>query len=307
MVVPDVRGRHVFLVDIRDLESIGRFEFGDGLGDPAAAPQFVPEHVTRVRHLRRHPPVRLGLRERVAGAARILERVRHVVMRRELFRGERGRSLEKAHGTWRAALAALSRVGRLGQPAQQPQLHVIRPLHERIVDRLAVRCEPDDVTRCVLGGHLGVAQFDVTAIVLAGACGESTRAIERRSSVDRCVQLHIRVAEADVGDRQGWIKAQRLVERARGFDPHIRMQVGQALIVVRLRLRIAGRDDIVRDTDAHSKRQRPLDDVARERRHRMSGVVSLCGKRRSGGDEQAGKARRDREAGWAERAGWARQ
>src|SRR5580765_1702824 len=64
------------------------------------------------------------------------------------------------------------------------------------------------------------------------------------------------------------------------------MQVRQALVVVRLRLRFASRYGVVRDADSRAKRQRPLDHVARERRHGMRGVEVLGAEDRSEEDRK---------------------
>jgi hypothetical protein len=54
------------------------------------------------------------------------------------------------------------------------------------------------------------------------------------------------------------VGAQRFVERARGLNPHKRVQVGEALIVEGLRGLRRGRDDLVCTPDPVAQLNRPL-------------------------------------------------
>ena len=78
---------------------------------------------------------------------------------------------------------------------------------------------------------------------------ERSRALDRRLRLGRRIQLDERDAQAGVGNRQRRIDAQRLVERTRRFDPDVGMQVGQALVVERLRFFRLRADRVVRRPD----------------------------------------------------------
>ena len=126
-------------------------------------------------------------------------------------------------------------------------------LLQRRVERVAVRGQ-----RVVLTRPSAVI-CSARASMCARSCSDAlddkrTRALDGRLRLRRRVQLDERDAQAGVGDRQRRIDPQRLVERARRFDPDVGMQVGEALVVERLRLLGLRGHRVVRRPDARAQR-----------------------------------------------------
>ena len=109
-------------------------------------------HVSGVRD--RRPPASQTSRRAPAPAnaiARVLVRVRQVVMRREVSWHERERLFVVGHRRGDAALSAIRRIRRLGNAAQQQKLDVLWERRDRVIERLAVRTEACCITGRLLG------------------------------------------------------------------------------------------------------------------------------------------------------------
>ena len=101
-----------------------------------------------------------------------------------------------------------------------------------------------------LGLELQCPQLDVATIVVREFEGSRTRTIERGTGVGRFVQLRQTHAEAAVRERKGRVEPQRLIERSRGLNPHIGVEIGESLIVEALRIGRVGGHSVVRHTYA---------------------------------------------------------
>jgi hypothetical protein len=164
--VPVVFERHALALRVLAMHPIGRFELGDRLEDASGATQAVPVHVSRVRDVGRGFRERRRVLQRLIEAAGVLVGVRQVVMRR----GIAGRSSENPLVVLRrregAALPALRGIGRLGEAAQQHQLHIIGVSRDRGVERAPVRRQFRRVAWRVFGRHLQRPRFDMSPDVI---------------------------------------------------------------------------------------------------------------------------------------------
>ncbi len=75
----------------------------------------------------------------------------------------------------------------------------------------------------------------MTAVVIRKTRCESPRGVDRLAGLAGAIQLDVSDAQAHVGQRQLGIVLQRDVKRAGGFDPGVRVQVCQSLVVEGLR------------------------------------------------------------------------
>ena len=72
------------------------------------------------------------------------------------------------------------------------------------------------------------------------------------------VELDVGVAQADVSEREAWIAAQRLMKRARRFDPDVGVEIREALVVKPLRFSRLRRHRVMRPANSGAHRDRPL-------------------------------------------------
>ena len=228
----------------------------DRLVDPADAPQLVPVHVPRVRHLRRH--LRIGR----AARQRLLRRGR--CSRRRASDSDAPRSAS-------ARAPALSRrtaSSRRRCPVRVPRDRATRPVPRaaavlRRVGNAASAASSAARYAASADASRGAASAAICsarsrrAADRASRRRERLRARERLARRGRRVQLGVGEREPGVRDRERRIEPQRLVKRSRRFEPARRMQIRKALIVERLRLGRRGADRVVRRADAGANGRRP--------------------------------------------------
>src|SRR5262249_24546543 len=85
--------------------------------------------------------------------------------------------------------------------------------------------------------------------------------LERSSRRRRLIQLRISDRQLRVRDDQTRIEPQSLIERARGLNPNVTVQVRKALVVVRLRVFRRGGGRVVSTTDVGAQRQRSIEEL----------------------------------------------
>src|SRR6185503_14919799 len=88
--------------------------------------------------------------------------------------------------------------------------------------------------------------------------------IERRLGI---VETGVRAAEAPVRECHVGIEAQSLIERARGFDPHVPVQIVQALAIKGQGLARRSGRYIERIPAAAAERYGPLENLTRHPSH----------------------------------------
>ena len=299
-MVPVELGRDALGRVVGVLERVGLLELRDRVLGPAHAAQVVCPHVVRVRHGRSQPGVDLAVGERVVDAPDLLVRVDEVVVSGQMVRADGEPALVEGDRSGASALAAAGGGGLLGVAAQQPELDVVQVPPQRLVERLLV------------GGVLRHAREIGERFELDAARGYAALLPRRRAGGERFGLLELeacglRVLEpgrdarqAEVGERQPRVDAQRLPERPRRFDPDVRVKVRDTLVVEGLGLGRRGGHRVVHLPAAapgagalaepHGLLEQALRDVAHRRARGMRVVRGLSeGGRRS----QQAHARKD--------------
>ena len=101
---------------------------------------------------------------------------------------------------------------------------------------IAARTNAARVTRRRFGRHLRLARGEMRAIMRVQAGGDSCRPGQGLGRPRRLVQLDVDGRQRDVRHHDRRIQATCLVQRARRFDPHVAMHVGERLVVIALGL-----------------------------------------------------------------------
>src|SRR5690606_22470898 len=106
----------------------------------------------------------------------------------------------------------------------------------------------------------------------------------------RILQTRVDAAQAGPGECEIVIRTEGLVERTRGFQPHVRMQIRDALVVVRLRVRRRRTGRVTDPTRTVAKRERPIQNLRRDtaRDSRAMIVVRLRAQGRGQDESQNG-------------------
>ncbi len=94
----------------------------------------------------------------------------------------------------------------------------------------------------------------------------------------------IGVSKTEIGHGQIGIRSKRLVKRANRFNPDKRVDVGETLVVERLRLGRRSRNFLVDRSDAAAQGYRSIENFTRHRSAGMRGVAGiLCASARRNG------------------------
>ena len=200
---------------------------------------------------------------------------------------QRERLVEKRGRSRHGSLAAIGRIGRLGDPSLQQEFHVSRKRRNRGIERTPVRREHCAVARVGLGVELQRAQLDVATIVIGKLRRERTRTIERGTRVRRpfnSIRHTLRPTCASASD--GSFRS-ACIERSRRLDPHIGVEIGEPLIVEasarRARLVAHG---VVRHANAGTQRNRSLQHFRAIRAVDVRGVLRGEAHKADGANDQ---------------------
>src|SRR5690348_1216720 len=129
-MVPVEGGGNVFPVVVAFLEILAFQEKLNGLFGSSHAAQFVPIHMLRVRYLR----VGARLFQSFLKLSLILIAMRQKMMRGEIIRRNRQRTLVVRSGRRHTSLPVAKRRGLFGMAAEQEQLHIVRIRSQRVVN-----------------------------------------------------------------------------------------------------------------------------------------------------------------------------
>ncbi len=257
-MVPVELRRHFFGLVVGALDFVGFQETGDGFVDPADAAEVMAVHVMRVRNHGSQALVDLAVFQRLRHPVHGFVGMDQVMMRGEvhgLAQQHRGVEADRPDA---AALPASGHGRFLGVSSQQPQLDVVGISGDRAIERgfvglmfrrVAQICERVDL----LGANRDAPLLPLVGMSGAGEVLGLLDGGERGRSV---FQPRGDARESDVGHRDIGIEPQRLMERARSFQPNVGVQIGDTLVVKHLCLRRFRGDLLVDHADSRRRTHR---------------------------------------------------
>ena len=221
-------------------------------------------HVVGVRHGRgeQGKPARVG--QRGLRLTDVLVGMGQKMVHREVIRRNRQRALIVAERSAAAVHAVRTLCRILSVANDQQELDVCGKPLVHLCELGPIRRHRPGIPGPVGRGQLPRPQINPEALPGTGRGTQFLRPPAGLPRAVRQVELTQGVAETELGHGQARIDPQRIVERPGRFDPDKRVQVGEALVVIQLRLRRGRRDGLMCGPDGLPQRHTgPLDGLLR--------------------------------------------